>query len=55
MTVAPMGLAAYRFRTTLARRWTGYLTIVVLVGLLGGVACQHVHRAVGACLTQLVQ
>ena len=31
-------LARYRFRTVLAQRWTGYLTVVVLVGLLGGVA-----------------
>jgi hypothetical protein len=30
--------AAYRFRATLRSRWTGYATIVVLVGLLGGVA-----------------
>lgn len=28
----------YRFRTTLARRWGGYLSIVLLVGLLGGLA-----------------
>ena len=35
---ATAGCAAYRFRATLRSRWTGYLTIVVLVGLLGGVA-----------------
>ena len=45
MTGAPMGLAAYRFRTSLARRWTGYLTIVVLVGLLGGVAMGAIAAA----------
>jgi len=45
MTAARMGLAAYRFRTTLARRWTGYLTIVVLVGLLGGVAMGAIAAA----------
>lgn len=45
MTVAPLGLAAYRFRTTLARRWTGYLTIVVLVGLVGGVAMGAIAAA----------
>jgi FtsX-like permease family len=31
-------LAWYRFRATFRRRWTGYLTIVLLVGLVGGVA-----------------
>jgi len=30
--------AAYRFRATFARRWGEYLTLIVLVGLLGGVA-----------------
>ncbi|MGO9857605.1 MAG: hypothetical protein ACLPYY_21515 [Acidimicrobiales bacterium] len=38
MSAATSGLARYRFRTVLAQRWTGYLTVVVLVGLLGGVA-----------------
>ncbi len=28
----------YRFRATFRRRWAGYLTLVVLVGLVGGVA-----------------
>ena len=28
----------YRFRATLRRRWPGYLTIVLLVGLVGGVS-----------------
>ena len=31
-------VAWYRFRTTWRRRWGGYLTIVALVGLLGGLA-----------------
>jgi FtsX-like permease family len=31
-------LAWYRFRATFRHRWTGYLTIVLLVGLVGGVA-----------------
>ena len=35
---ATAGCATYRFRATLHSRWAGYLTIVVLVGLLGGVA-----------------
>jgi hypothetical protein len=29
---------AYRFRATFRRRWGGYLTLAVLIGLLGGVA-----------------
>ncbi len=28
----------YRFRATFRRRWAGYLTLVVLIGLVGGVA-----------------
>jgi FtsX-like permease family len=31
-------VAAYRFRATFPRRWGGYLTVVVLIALLGGVA-----------------
>ena len=31
-------VAWYRFRATFRHRWTGYLTIVVLVGLVGGLA-----------------
>ena len=27
----------YRFRTTLHKRWSGYLTVVLLVGLVGGI------------------
>ena len=34
--------AGYRFRTTFHRRWTGYLTIVLLVGLIGGLAMASV-------------
>ena len=33
-----LGVAWYRFRATLHRRWGGYLTVVLLVGLVGGVA-----------------
>ena len=33
-----MSLAWYRFRATLRRRWTGYLAVVLLLGLVGGVA-----------------
>jgi len=35
----------YRFRTTLRRRWAGYLTLVVLIGLVGGVALAAVAGA----------
>jgi FtsX-like permease family len=38
-------LAWYRFRSTLGRRWPGYLTIVLLVGLVGGVAMGAVAGA----------
>ena len=31
-------VAWYRFRATFRRRWTGYLAIVLLVGLVGGLA-----------------
>ena len=31
-------VAWYRFRATFSHRWSGYLTIVLLVGLVGGVA-----------------
>ena len=33
-----LGVARYRYRTTLRHRWTGYLSLIVLVGLIGGVA-----------------
>ena len=45
LSAATFGLARYRFRTVLAQRWTGYLTIVVLVGLLGGVAMGSIAAA----------
>ena len=37
--------AAYRFRATFRRRWGDYLTLVVLIGLLGGVALGAVAGA----------
>jgi len=37
--------AAYRFRATLRRRWAGYLILVVLIGLVGGVALAAVAGA----------
>jgi putative ABC transport system permease protein len=33
-----LGVAWYRFRTTFRARWAGYLTVAVLLGLLGGLA-----------------
>ena len=38
MRSSPMRAAAYRFRATFGQRWGDYLTLIVLVGLLGGVA-----------------
>ena len=31
-----LGVARYRFRATLGRRWGSYLTLVLLIGLVGG-------------------
>jgi ABC-type lipoprotein release transport system permease subunit len=41
--------SSYRFRATFRRRWTGYLTLVMLLGLVGGVA---MAAAAGARRTQ---
>lgn len=38
-------LASYRFRATLKRRWGGYLSIVLLIGLVGGLAMGAVAAA----------
>ncbi len=38
MTPSALRAAAYRFRATFRQRWGGYLTLIVLIGLLGGVA-----------------
>jgi FtsX-like permease family len=43
--VTELASAWYRFRSTLGRRWPGYLTIVLLIGLLGGVALGAVGAA----------
>ncbi len=37
--------AWYRFRTTFGRQWGGYLTVLVLIGLLGGLAMGAVAGA----------
>jgi len=31
-------VAVYRFRATFGHRWSGYLSVVLLIGLIGGVA-----------------
>jgi hypothetical protein len=38
-------VAAYRFRATLGHRWGGYLAIVLLVGLVGGLALGSIAAA----------
>src|SRR3984885_10668007 len=38
MNRAALRIAAYRFRATFRRRWTGYLAVALLVGVVGGVA-----------------
>jgi hypothetical protein len=40
-----LGTAWYRMSTTFGRRWTGYLTIVLLIGLIGGLAMGSVAGA----------
>ena len=45
MSSAVLRTAWYRFRTTLARQWGGLLTVVLLVGLLGGLAMGAVAGA----------
>lgn len=45
MSGAVISVAWYRLRGTFGRRWGGYLSIVVLVGLLGGLAMGAVAGA----------
>ena len=40
-----LGAAWYRFRATFGRQWGGYLTVLVLIGLLGGLAMGAVAGA----------
>jgi hypothetical protein len=40
-----LGVAWYRFRATFGRRWGGYLGVVLLIGLVGGVAMGAVAGA----------
>jgi hypothetical protein len=45
MSGQSLRVAWYWLRTNFARRWTGYLTIVLIVGLLGGVAIGSITAA----------
>jgi len=36
MSTGALGLAGYRVRVTLRHRWASYLSLVILVGLIGG-------------------
>jgi hypothetical protein len=44
-SAAVPGVAWYRFRATFGHRWTGYLSIVLLVGLVGGLAMGSIAGA----------
>ena len=35
-------VAGYRFRATFAKRWSGYLSVVLLIGLIGGLSMASV-------------
>ena len=39
------GVAWYRLRVTFARRWTSYLSVVLLIGLVGGLAMGSIAGA----------
>jgi hypothetical protein len=43
--LAALRVAPYRFRATFGRRWGGYLALVVLIGLVGGLAMGSVAGA----------
>jgi hypothetical protein len=40
-----MRVGWYRFAATFGRRWGGYLTLVLLIGLIGGIALGSVAAA----------
>ena len=40
-----MAVAWYRFTATFGRRWGGYLAIVLLIGMIGGIAMASVAAA----------
>ena len=45
LRVSPWRVAWYRFRATFRHRWSGYLALAVLIGLVGGVAMGSVVAA----------
>jgi hypothetical protein len=44
MSLVP-GVGWYRFRRTLPRVWSGYLAIVLVIGLIGGLAMASIAAA----------
>ena len=42
-----MPVAWYRFAVTFSRRRSGYLTLILLIGLIGGVAMGSVAAEIG--------
>ena len=45
MSRAALRVAGYRFRATFGGRWGGYLAVVLLIGLVGGLALGAVAAA----------
>ena len=45
MTRPVLRVAWYRFLATFTRRWAGYLSLVLLIGLVGGVAMGSITAA----------
>lgn len=45
MTRSARRVASYRLRVTFARRWSGYLSLVLLIGLVGGLAMGSIAGA----------
>jgi predicted lysophospholipase L1 biosynthesis ABC-type transport system permease subunit len=45
MNSPALRVAWYRFRATFRRRWSGYVALAALVGLVGGVALASVAAA----------
>jgi hypothetical protein len=43
--LAALRVATYRFRATFGRRWGGYLALVILIGLVGGLSMASVAGA----------
>jgi hypothetical protein len=43
--MSALRVVGYRLRFTLARRWTGYLSLVLLIGLVGGLAMGSIAGA----------